>query len=196
MKTQIFSPSGGTGCSTLTAFLIARLSDTNRVLTVDCHGDLHDMFSIDAQPGQLTKYSPTMSVLHGAGMDRETVAGVIAEHTAQYEHIVIDRGSAPLLENVPVVGVATNCYLNLRKWSRTNTTRSVDHFVFRIQHDRPLRLLDVETTIGCTPTAIIPFDMTIARNVDAGLITNKTPKALIDPINQLVAALTKDTADD
>lgn len=187
MLIQVRSQSGGTGCTTITASTASALSHKHSVLVVDCGRDLHTMLSIDAPAGQLTPHTNTLTVMAAAGITANSLDDAIGYHRNDFEHIVIDNPPTGAIDDGLVIGVVTNCYLNLRTW--TANSSHVDLFIYRHTPGRALTCCDVETVIGQPIAVTITDDAAISRSVDSGLITTRPPASLTNPIRQLLTQL-------
>lgn len=68
------------------------------------------------------------------------------------------------------------CYLALRRFSKLPVL--IDDVVEIEEPGRALRTLDIEAVVGMPVAARIPFDPSIARAVDAGLLSTRMPRSL------------------
>lgn len=72
--------------------------------------------------------------------------------------------------------VVRGCYLALRRFSELPVV--IDDVVEIQEPGRALRTLDIEAVVGMPISARIPLDPSIARAVDAGLLTQRMPRTL------------------
>lgn len=95
--------------------------------------------------------------------------------------VVIDAGTAPIpaplqAAESTTVAVMRPCYLALRRWYREG--RTCDGVIVVGEPGRALSVDDVVRCIGAPLLAHVPWDPTIARAVDAGLLATRPPRAL------------------
>lgn len=76
--------------------------------------------------------------------------------------------------------VVRPCYLALRRATRSTITS--DSVIVVQEPGRALTTRDIEGVVGTKVTATIPVDPTIARAVDAGLLSSRLPIALATAI--------------
>ena len=191
MLIQITSPTGGTGCSTLTAALATQLSSTHSILVIDLDGTVHDILGLTTTTTPLAAANSQLHLLNAQRNDH--IASAIEQHRDEYGFVLIDIGQGNPLDGGVVIGVVTNCYLNLRKWSKDQLRDGVHHYVFQQQKPRALQTHDVEAIVGKLAVTI-PFDDNIHRCIDAGTLAYRQPKVLQRPIETLAALLTSEQA--
>lgn len=98
---------------------------------------------------------------------------------------IVDVGTHP---NAPAICaqatksilVVRPCYLALRRATRSTITS--DSVIVVQEPGRALTTRDIEGVVGTKVTATIPVDPTIARAVDAGLLSSRLPIALATAI--------------
>lgn len=81
--------------------------------------------------------------------------------------------------------IVRGCYLALRRFAKFPVL--VDDVVEIEEPGRALRTLDIEAVVGMPVSARIPFDPSIARAVDAGLLSHRMPRALRRSVQALMA---------
>lgn len=80
--------------------------------------------------------------------------------------------------------VLRGCYLTLRRFS--NLPVLIDDVVEIEEPGRSLRTLDIEAVVGMPVSARIPLDPSIARAVDAGLLSARVPRSLRRNVRSLI----------
>ncbi len=196
----IFMSSKGGNCTTVTAAAVALLSASRQVNTVliDLCGDLpatlglaepstpgiNDWLSetrnADAQTLMMlgTSVSDGLTLVHRGSQFVEgqprwsDLAKVITSTSA---HIIIDAGTGflppELICAVDEVTLVTKpCYLSLRR--ATTLPRPTNVFVVN-EPGRALNSNDVAHVLGVPIGAEIPYDSSISRAVDAGLLAHR-----------------------
>ncbi len=95
--------------------------------------------------------------------------------------VVVDAGGAPealvdalLSHGSRAVTVTRNCYLSLRRAADGR----MDHGVCVLEPGRALRRREVETALAPNPVLCLPYDLAVARAVDAGLLSHRMPRTL------------------
>ena len=100
-------------------------------------------------------------------------------------YTIVDVGTHP---NAPAICaqatksilIVRPCYLALRRATRSTITS--DSVIVVQEPGRALTTRDIEGVVGTKVTATIPVDPTIARAVDAGLLSSRLPIALATAI--------------
>lgn len=173
---EVRSPKHGTGCTVVSALLaIAHARDEKHVLLVDTWntGDMPGVLGMAefthrgvVVPCQMVttrhKFDVTANMVYAAGAADD------------YDVIVWDVGFRDEWEVKPdakQVHVVRNDYIVLRRWVHNPPTH-VDMLVLVEEPGRALAVADVEGVTGRTVTHCLPFDPSIARAVDAGLLVS------------------------
>ena len=107
---------------------------------------------------------------------------VIADVGAVSE--VVDPRSVICVSGDRTTCVVRACYLALRRFSKLPVL--VDDIVEIEEPGRALRTLDIEAVAGLAVSARIPFDPSIARAVDAGLLGQRMPRSLRRNVRVLI----------
>ncbi|MFM9137965.1 MAG: hypothetical protein ACKOQZ_07505, partial [Actinomycetota bacterium] len=98
---------------------------------------------------------------------------------------IVDVGTHPSAATICAqatksILVVRPCYLALRRATRSTITP--DSVIVVQEPGRALTTRDIEGVVGTKVTATIPVDPTIARAVDAGLLSSRLPIALATAI--------------
>ena len=107
---------------------------------------------------------------------------VIADVGAVSE--VVDPRSVICVSGDRTTCVVRACYLALCRFSKLPVL--VDDIVEIEEPGRALRTLDIEAVAGLAVSARIPFDPSIARAVDAGLLGQRMPRSLRRNVRMLI----------
>ncbi len=105
--------------------------------------------------------------------------------------VVIDAGTTPLptsfVERCPTRWLVTRaCYLSLRKATRLSTAPT--GIIVVDEPGRALTHRDIETSVRAPILATIPWDIRVARCVDAGLLgARKLPRAIHRSLREVAA---------
>ena len=97
---------------------------------------------------------------------------------------VVDPRSVICVSGDRTTCVVRACYLALRRFSKLPVL--VDDIVEIEEPGRALRTLDIEAVAGLAVSARIPFDPSIARAVDAGLLGQRMPRSLRRNVRMLI----------
>ena len=209
--TAVYATKGGQGVTTTAAALAILTAQTDRrTLLVDTTGDLAAILNLtidDDEPG-LAEYLEPASPL---GIDRITTNvtenldiihrgtgpitfstytyGLFTGGLDHYDHVIIDTTDHAYAWTLDVdhrVLVTRPCYLALRRAPFTPPPTAI---VLINEPGRALNAADIETVIGMPITATIPYTDSIARAVDAGLLTTRLPRELARALRHLVTTL-------
>lgn len=101
---------------------------------------------------------------------------------------VVDGGSTGLHQDLRRVAshdllVIRGCYLALRRAARL--PYRPDGVVLISEPGRVLRSTEVCATVGAPVVADIPWDPTVSRSIDSGLLAGSLPRALRDALSEL-----------
>lgn len=153
----------------------------------DVPDDALRRIEIDARPGLgLLAWSSGRPVIGAApdpfsGADGERLAATLAASTDR--PVVVDCGSTPGPAAVAVAASAAisllvlrPCYLGLRRALQLPTRPS--GVILLTEPGRSLSGADVEDVLGVPVRAEIPWDPSVARAVDAGLLAARVPRGL------------------
>lgn len=216
MVTVCWSVKGGTGLSVVAAALaleVASLSHDHPTLLVDLAGDSGDVLGqpnsatpgaadwLDATgvpaaalSGLVSAISPTLSLLPAGtvsdaapGADRLTE---LAEWLQLWPgEVIVDAGRRasvrrPLLARSDrSVLVLRRCYLAIAAASGGDRP---DHIVIVDEPGRSLTCADVVAVLGAPVIARIPFDASISRAVDTGLLAARLPRLLSRALRPMI----------
>lgn len=206
-----WSPKGGSGVSVVAAALALSASEA---LAVDLCGDLDAVLGVDgggpglagwldvgaaAPPDALARLEvavrPGLSLIPSGQLDRargEVDGRLLADLLRQQgRSVVADLGGAGSRVAADVLAAAElrlavvrPCFLALRRLSQT-TARS-DGIVLVEEPGRALRRADVEAAAGVPVLARLPWDPAIARAVDAGVLTTRSPRVLARSLRPVI----------
>jgi MinD superfamily P-loop ATPase len=175
------------------------------LLAVDCSGPgVADWLNSEGEPPVdvierlAVTVSPSLMVVpRGRGpLVEPERARLLTQLLARHEGpVIVDCGTVV----VPGPGVASACYeqatqallvvrpcyLALRRVQRHDWTAS--KIVVVREPGRALTNRDIECATGVDVAAEVPFDASIARAVDAGLLVSKPPKLLIRSLRRVPA---------
>lgn len=197
------SPKGGSGCTVTAATLALLLATRHRGggHVLDLGGDLAATLGIpepaDDQPRDVNSALQLHTCSH---RDRNGTTTADWDRTVSLAAslsgpVVVDAGTAILDERIvsaadTVVTVVRPCYLALRRaTTRTTATRASDAVIVVNEPNRALGPKDIETVLHVPVRAIVPFDASISRSVDAGLLAHRIPKVAEESLAELVASL-------
>lgn len=166
--TNLYTVKGGQGCTVAAALLGMTHSKIGRTLLIDnaLHHDLQSVLGVPVVDGTITEISDDLDLAV------EVDPGEIERNL--YDHIIVDWGThddPPVIDATSWHLVTQSCYLALRRATRYHAPSSIVHVV---DHSRALRAGDIEATLGARISVTIPIDSTIARCVDAGLLTARS----------------------
>jgi hypothetical protein len=115
-----------------------------------------------------------------AGDSRTVVAdcGVVSDGQALVAPIVAARQSLLVIRP---------CYLALRR--ATSAPVHPSGVILLAEPGRTLRRSDVEQVVGAPVLAEVPWDPSVARAVDAGLLASRLPRALDRALRPVVAPI-------
>lgn len=198
-----WSAKGGSGVSVVAALLAIACSRRGSTTLVDCVGDQPSIFGVAdpatgfrdwSQAGSsvgteaLTRLAvPLSQTLHLIGAGRQLTAGVLAgvETRLQFMETAIFDGGLDHPANVFLPDLIQSsamsllvmrpCYLAARRASKTSCR--VDGLIVVDEPGRALTGDDLSDVVGAPVVAQIPWDLSIARTVDAGRLGNRLPKA-------------------
>jgi hypothetical protein len=142
--------------------------------------------------------TPALSVIpRGAGSLAHTErARLLAQLLTSHDGpVIVDCGTVAVSQpgfatacyeqSAHALLVVRPCYLALRRVQRHDWTAS-KVIVIR-EPGRALTKRDIEVATGVDVTAEVPFDASIARAVDAGLLASRTPKLLTRALRRVAA---------
>lgn len=203
-----WSVKGGSGTTVVAAALSLLLCRTNPTLLVDLHGDAPGALGMPepAGPGVADWLaSPTsgadallrLAVPARDGLDvlpcgnlatpaPTTRWWALGEALQGHGHtVVVDAGlgaphAALLPEGTHSLLVVRPCYLAIRR-AVTAEARPTG-IVLVSEPGRALGARDVERSVGAPVVAEVPYDPTVARAVDAGLLATRLPGSIARPL--------------
>jgi hypothetical protein len=166
---NFFTAKGGQGCTVVAAAYA--LQQEGRVLLVDYWGDIHASLGLPHQEALYVMQNVDVVSADSPVYDLDAFDS--------YDIVVMDRGvSEPALswqgENILVT---RHCYLALRKLVAMGDV-TIDGIVTVGEPGRALTDSDIERVANARVLASVPFDPTIARCVDAGMLSSRIPQNL------------------
>ena len=120
------------------------------------------------------------AAVEGAAGERLAVALAVLE--AGNRPVVVDAGTSPrpapwLPAGATLVTVVRPCYLALRRLAAAGLPPGSPTVVVE-EPGRALTVADIGAAIGCDVAVRLPWDPAVARAVDAGLLTSRSPRSL------------------
>ncbi len=197
-----YAAKGGVGCSVTAAGAALASADHRPTLLVDLGGDQAHILGVEPAPGPglatwLAADGPDPDLLRRleqpivAGLDLVALVGpapeidddrwalLAAVLAAEERTVIVDlgtmRASRLLRLATTTVLVTSACYVALRA---ADSTSQPDRVVLVAEAGRALTADDVERAIGAPVACRVRWDPAIARAVDAGVLTQRRPKAL------------------
>jgi hypothetical protein len=161
---NFYSAAGGQGCTT--AACAFALSNERPTLLIDMVGDVRAVL------GLAESYEPTVV------NDTLTVANKDSQFNLDaYEDIVFDHGRNPasVTDGVKIL-VTKHCYIALRRGLSLHVKPHT--VVVLSENGRALRDIDVECCLGVKIAAVMKYDPTVSRSIDAGLMSTRLPRPL------------------
>lgn len=201
------SPKGGSGCTVTAATLALLLATRHRGggHVVDLGGDLSATLGVpepaDDHPRDVNSALQLHTCSHrdrhgNAVADWDRAVSLVASLTGP---VVVDAGTALIDERLAQaadlhVTVVRPCYLALRRATTSSTPakRTSDVVAAVVVVNEPNRALgpkDIETVLRVPVRAVVPFDASISRSVDAGLLSHRIPKVAEEALAEFVASL-------
>lgn len=201
-----WSVKGGSGTTVVSAALAVMLGARSKegARVVDLAGDLPatlgmaepsgpgvsewlmspDDVGADALDNLLVAANSTLSVMpHGKADLDESARFELLAHTLTClsQSVVVDAGSGPMRS--PFIAYAKTsylvirpCYLALRRASALE--KPPTGIILITEDGRALGRRDVEAVIGAPVVAEVPYESSISRAVDAGLLAGRLPTTL------------------
>lgn len=177
---HLYTPKGGTGCST-TAALLALTTPGNNILI--------DHAPHREQPAILGVQTPIdWGETVGLTINVTDQLRLIDAHPdldlygRNYDHVFVDHSLHTRNPNTPHDDrhkwwmVIRADYLALRRAVGQPTP---DGIIVINEPGRALNTSDIEAVIGAPVIAELPIDPTIARTIDAGLLTSRPPRTTL-----------------
>ena len=199
----LFSAKGGVGCSVITTALALLSAERQPTLLVDLRGDLDTILGLAPVAEGLTDWfridQPSPDLLHRievpvseklsllprgscrspARPDRYRLLAHLLRHDART--VVVDVGThavpavALLSEATSTLLVTRACYLALRAAQKGPTP---DGIVLVVEGGRAFRRSEVISSVGAPIEVELPWDRSVARAVDSGLLGARMPRTL------------------
>lgn len=162
---NFYSAAGGQGCTT--AACAFALSNQRPTLLIDTVGDVRPVLGL-TESHELTVVNDTLTVGNKPGVF----------NLDAYEDTVFDHGRNPasVTDGVNIL-VIKHCYIAIRR--ALQLTVKPDMIVVLAEDNRALRDVDVEACLGVKIAAVMKYDPTVARSIDAGLLATRLPRPLI-----------------
>ena len=209
--TTVYATKGGQGVTTITAALaIVAARAGQRTLLIDTAGDLPAVLAtptdIEQRPGLAeyltpasrlaiehvtTPVSDNLDLIHrGTGpvtFDTSTY-GLLTSALGHYDHVIIDATEPTCAWTSHAdhrLLVTRPCYLALRRATLGPRPTAI---VLINEPGRALDARDIEAVLGMPVTATVPYAATIARAVDAGLLTTRLPRELTRALRPLLTS--------
>ena len=204
------SPKGGSGCTVTAATLALLLATRHRGggHVVDLAGDVSATLGVpepaDDHPRDVNSALQLHTCSHrdrhgNAIADWDRAVSLVASLSGP---VVVDAGTAVIDERLAQaadldVTVVRPCYLALRRATTSstsakptsNTGAAVPAVIVVNEPNRALGPKDIETVLRVPVRAVVPFDASISRSVDAGLLSHRIPKVAEEALAEFVASL-------
>lgn len=208
MITAVWSVKGGVGVTSVAAMLaIARVERADDTLVVDLCGDMAAVLGIDEAPEQpglvdwcalgrsdgaaLARIEHVVRpglhlVPRGSGRLAGDPAELVRVLATSQRAVIVDCGvvtdhqgfGAQVVALAPVsLLVVRECFLNLRAAQRAELEPT--GVVVVKEPRRHLGRGDVESVTGAPVVAEVALDHSIARSIDAGLLSTRLPRSLL-----------------
>jgi len=190
------SPKGGQGCTTIAAVLAVLAAQNNHpTLLLDTRIDASPTLGVSDPPAATMLAEAIanaaepcrglrVATLAGDRIDADAIAA-IGELVAAGHRVTVDTGTDhDVLHRFDPLHpqrllVTRPCYLALRRAIRVPFVP--DHVVLIAEHQRALTERDVSLAL---PVTSVPYDPSIARAIDAGLLAARLPRCLAHAIAQ------------
>lgn len=156
------------------------------------------LFSIMAQRGDEVTLVTTADGMAAAGLDTYAGTAEVGERGRAINTDVM-KGYAPADDATGTIitdgfstGTSENllvlrpCYLTLRRAVQADTLPNTKGIILITEMGRALTRGDVERAVGLPVLAEIPFDPSISRASDAGLLSCRIPLAASKPLGSLL----------
>lgn len=196
--TTIRGIKGGVGTSTLAVLLAAELvrrTNSAPVLLIE-RGE--DCATIDGRPvvrleAQLEEYNPApdrgrlliaSNVNRSADLVRVIDALEAFAGTEEPPLVLVDSGVDYWEGAALDILTVQNDFLSLRRYLADDNARAAELAVV-LETDRALGMREVRDITGVEPIAVLPYDRSISRSVDAGTLGMRTPKAVGNTLAEL-----------
>jgi CO dehydrogenase nickel-insertion accessory protein CooC1 len=204
------SPKGGSG-STVTAAALALLLATRHRgggYVVDLAGDLPAALGLpEPRDSRSCEVNSALQLLpraqhNGASRTPGEWRDLGNELRSLQGPVVVDAGVVPVDPQFEKAAdlrlmVVRPCYLALRRAATMKQAEDNQHNGVLVVNEpsRALTPNDVETVLRVPVRGVIPFDPSVARAVDAGLLAHRVPKVLEEGLSDLIASLTPHSGD-
>lgn len=189
---------GGQGCTTIAAVLAVLAARSNPTLLLDTRGDAAPILGVSDPPPASTFAEAIanaaepcrglrVATLEGDRIDTDAIAAISELVTAGHR-VIVDTGTDhDVLHRFDPLHprrllVTRPCYLALRR--AIGVPFIPDHVVLIAEHQRALTERDVSLALAL-PVTSVPYDPSIARAIDAGLLAARLPRCLAHAIAQL-----------
>lgn len=215
MVTVCWSVKGGVGVSVISAALALSLREEtdDPTLIVDLAGDMANVLGLlhDATGpgvgewlgsdvpaaslgGLVDEVTPQLSLLRRGGSSAHLNPTRVPELLAWLGEwpggVVVDLGSTADLRRPVLSGGARSllvlrlCYLGVRA---AREQERPDGLIVVEEPGRALTTTDVASALGTPVVARVPYDPTISRAVDAGLLASRVPRILARSLRPVIA---------
>lgn len=202
-----WSVKGGSGASVVAALLAVAVANARSTVLIDADGDQPAIFGVaapstgfrewwmsDVDSAALlrlaTVISPTLRLVPAGGMaaDGERIFAGISGMTTivdagtirhdDFRTQIVEESSKSLL-------VIRPCYLAAQRASLSSLR--IDGLVVIEEQGRSLRARDLADVVGAPVVATLPWDLSLARVIDAGRLGNRVPRSA-----KVIESLAKD----
>lgn len=193
MNINLYSPTGGTGCSTIASVLARELHTPDTVALIETRNDCRRILGA-VNDNEVMSYDHCLDLRLAPTQTPADLNAYVEQHRHRYTHTITDWGTTPPAGEGTTIVVLTNTYLNLSRYRTHQHTDPQRHFtIAAIDHRLSLTTTDVHTVLGRPADATIEITPAIARSVDAGTIAHRPPDALTIPLGDLINIMGKAT---
>jgi hypothetical protein len=195
------SPKGGQGCTTIAAVLGVIAAHDQPTVLFDTRGDAATILGMrDVQPARTVGDAIAEAVepcrrlrvaaVTGESVDTDALT-VIEELVLSGHRVIVDTGTDhdvlhrfdPL--NPQRLLVTRSCYIALRR--AVGVPFVPDQVVLIAERQRALTEHDVSVALAL-PVLSVPYEPSVARAIDAGLLASRLPRCLTSPLARILTA--------
>jgi hypothetical protein len=193
------SPKGGQGCTTIAAVLALLAARDQRTVLLDTRGDAATILGVrePQRAGTVAEaiahavepcHQLRIAPINGDSVDGDALT-VVAELVASGHRVIVDTGTDhdvlhrfdPLTPQRLLV--TRPCYIALRR--AVGVPFVPDHVVLIAEHQRALTEHDVSVALAL-PVLSVPYEPSVARAIDAGLLASRLPRCLPTPLSRIL----------
>ena len=186
MTISIYAHKGGVGVTTVTAALAIETAKTRfsgEWVTISAElAECEDLCAVLGLGQPVTGPDGETAPIEMLGIGIIIYPLASSQTPPEPDFIVGYRGG----ENITRYVVTRCCYVASRREAFTRKEWKPDGLIVIVEPGRALTPNDVSAAIGAPVVAEIPWDPTIARVIDAGMLAGRVPASLARPIHHLI----------